>query len=451
MKKLFDIVDEYKQLILDAERWIWNNPESGYKEFKTNEYMAKAFEEMGYKLTYAEGITGFYTVVDTGRPGPTVLVLAELDSLINFNHPECDKKTGAVHNCGHHGQCAILLGVAKALTRSEVLSELCGKIKLCAVPAEEGIEVGYRKGLIEKGVITFTSGKPEFIARRYFDDVDIAFMTHLATEDDKSKKLILTKGHNGVIRKHTRITGKSSHAGARPHEGINALNAANLALLSINSLRETFKEEDYIRVHSIITKGGDAVNAVPDEVIIESYVRGATPSAMKNATQAVNRAISASCAAIGAKAHIEDLPGSEPLNEDANLREVALGVFEEIAGKDGYAYTGKWAASSTDMGDLSTLVPSIHMYSNGAIGSSHGINYYVEDPYNACVNGAKAEIGLLYELLKNGAEKAKKVIEGFTPIFKTVDEYLAHKHSLSLDKDNVIYNEDGTITLCYKN
>ncbi|MBQ9756106.1 MAG: amidohydrolase [Clostridia bacterium] len=451
MKKIYDIVDEYKQLILDAERWIWANPEPGYKEFKTHKYMADAFIKMGYDLTYADGITGFYTTVDTGREGPTVLVLAELDSLINFNHPECDKQTGAIHNCGHHGQCAIMLGVAAALKREEVLEGLSGKIKLCVVPAEEGIEVGYRKELVKKGVIKFTSGKPEFISRRFFDDVDIAFMTHLSTEEDKSKKFILTKGHNGVIRKHTRITGKSSHAGARPHEGINALNAANLALLSINSLRETFVEKDYVRVHSIITKGGDAVNAVPDEVTIESYVRASNSIAMKNATQAVNRAISASCAAIGAKAHIEDLAGSEPLHEDANLREVALKVFEDIVGKDGYVYNDTWAASSTDMGDLSTLVPSIHMYTNGAIGSSHGINYYVEDPYNACVNGAKAEVGLLCELLKNGAEKAKEIIAKFKPVFNSVDEYLAHKNSLNMDKDNVIYNQDGTITLDYKN
>ena len=107
-----------------------------------------------------------------------MLILAELDSLINFMHPQCDKKTGAVHNCGHHAQCAAMLGIAGALTKKEVLDKLCGKIKLCLVPAEEGIEIGYRKGLMDKGIISFSSGKAEFISRRFFDDVDIAFMTH---------------------------------------------------------------------------------------------------------------------------------------------------------------------------------------------------------------------------------------------------------------------------------
>lgn len=450
MKKVFDIVDKYEKVILDAERWLWQNPETGYKEFKTNKYMAEAFEKMGYKLTYAENITGFYTVVDTGKPGPTVLVLAELDSLINFNHPECDKQTGAVHNCGHHVQCAVMLGVAAALKHKEILDDLYGKIKLCVVPAEEGIEAAFRKDLVKQGIIKFTSGKPEFISRRYFDDVDIAFMTHMSPKQD-GFNLLLTKGHNGVIRKLINVKGKAAHAGGHPEDGINALNAANLALLAVNSLRETFVEKDYVRFHSIITKGGDAVNAVPDNVQIEAYVRAANPFALKKVNNEINRAISATVAAIGATAHILDLPGSEPLIEDANLREIALDVFEKIVGKDKCKYYDDWLASSTDMGDISTLFPSIHMYTNGAVGASHGKDYYIVDHYNACVNGVKAEVGLIYALLSNKAEKAKKVIANFKPLFASIDEYLAHKNSLALDKDTVIFNDDGTVTIDYKN
>lgn len=445
MKKILDIVDEYEQLIFDAEKWIWENPEPGYKEFKTNKYMAEKFEAMGYELTYAKDITGFYTIVDTGRPGPTVLVLAELDSLINFNHPNCDKETGAVHNCGHHVQCAIMLGVAACLKRKEVLDGLCGKVKLCVVPAEEGIEAGYRKELVKNGVIKFTSGKPEFISRGFFNDVDIAFMSHLSSRTDC--KFVLFKGSNGVIRKHITIKGKSAHAGDNPSGGINALNAANLALLSVNSLRETFVEKDYVRFHSIITKGGDAVNAVPDNVQIEAYVRAANPIVMKRVNTKINKAISATVAAIGAKAHIVDLPGSEPLRGDENLRNVALGVFENIVGKDGFKYVDAWLASSTDMGDITSLFPAIHIYVTGAKGTAHGVDYLVEDRYNCCINGAKAELGLIYELLSNGAEKAKYVIDNFTPSFNSVEEYLNHKNSMSIDKDTVVFNEDGTITI----
>ena len=452
MYSFLKVINEYEQMILNAERHIWNNPETGYREYKTTEYLISQFKKLGYEekdIIRAENTTGFYTVVDTNKEGPTILVLAELDSLINANHPQCDPETKYVHTCGHHAQCAAILGVAAALKKEEVLSKLCGKIKLCLVPAEEGIELEYRESLIKQGVIKYTSGKPEFISRGYFNDVDVAFMVH-ANILPSGKKFCLTKGHNGVIRKTITVKGKSAHAGAYPHLGINALNAANLMLLTINSLRETFTEETFARVHSIITKGGDAVNAVPDEVKIESYVRAANPISHKKINDDVNRAISACAAAIGASVTISDYAGSEALNEDETLRNVALDVFENLAGKDGYIYEGEWKSSSTDMGDISTLFPAIHCYTGGGIGTAHGTDFYIEDPYLACVESAKMQVALLYELLSNNAKKAKEVIANYTPVFNSVDEYIKHKDSINMKKDCVIYNNDGTITLNFK-
>jgi metal-dependent amidase/aminoacylase/carboxypeptidase family protein len=111
MHRVIDTVEKNNKLMLEAERYIWANPETGYREVKTSEYMAKKFRELGYELTMAEGITGFYTVIDTGREGPEILVMGELDSVICPSHPDADPVTGAVHACGHHAQCAALLGV----------------------------------------------------------------------------------------------------------------------------------------------------------------------------------------------------------------------------------------------------------------------------------------------------------------------------------------------------
>ena len=144
MEKIISAVEKNKQLILDTERYIWKNPETGYKEFKTNKYMAETFEKLGYELTYADGITGFYTVLDTGKPGPEILILAELDSIICPDHKESDPETGAVHSCGHNAQCAALVGIAAALKEEGILDDLCGKVRLCAVPAEELLEIEYR-------------------------------------------------------------------------------------------------------------------------------------------------------------------------------------------------------------------------------------------------------------------------------------------------------------------
>ena len=93
MKDIIQVVEKNRQLILDAERYIWKNPETGFKEFKTSKYMAEQFIALGYELTYADNITGFYTVLDTGKEGPNVLVLGELDSIICHNHPDSDPET----------------------------------------------------------------------------------------------------------------------------------------------------------------------------------------------------------------------------------------------------------------------------------------------------------------------------------------------------------------------
>ena len=106
------------------------------------------------KLMEAGNIPGFYTDVDTGRPGPLVLVMGELDALICRTHPESDPETGAVHCCGHACQVAALLGLAAALKEPGVLEGLCGTIRLMAVPAEELIEVEYREQLRKDGIIS---------------------------------------------------------------------------------------------------------------------------------------------------------------------------------------------------------------------------------------------------------------------------------------------------------
>ena len=158
-------VDKHRDLILKTQDYIWKNPETGYREVKTNRWMEETFESLGYEIVRAGDIPGFYTVIDTGRPGPEVLV--ELDSLICREHPDADPETGAVHCCGHSAQCAALVGIAAALKEPGALDGLSGRIRLCAVPAEELIEIGYRSQLKKEGRIRYLGGKPEFLYRGY--------------------------------------------------------------------------------------------------------------------------------------------------------------------------------------------------------------------------------------------------------------------------------------------
>ena len=441
MEKLLKSVDKYRQLILDAERYIWANPETGYKEFKTTKFLAEKDEELGYKLTYAENITGFYTTIDTGREGPTILILGELDSVICPSHPESDPVTGAVHSCGHNAQSATLLGIAAALTEPNVLDDLSGKIKLCAVPAEELLEIEYRQGLIEKGIIKYMGGKSEFLHRGYFDDVDLAFMVH-TTSGEEFK---VNNGNVGCIAKKIIYKGVSAHAGGSPWNGKNALYAATNGLNSANALRETFKECDLIRFHPIITKGGSMVNAIPEEVIIESYVRGATFDAIKQANRRINQALCGSALSIDCNVEIEDIPGYAPNSNDKGLIELCKVAYKSVFPDKEFIHSPTTSSGSTDMGDLSSIMPTIHPYAPGAVGNSHGNNYYIVNPELACVDNAKFQLALLFKLLENGAKKAKEIISNFDAPFKSIKEYLDYVDGFNRKGNRIHYNDGQAI------
>ena len=450
IQKIKAMVERHMDLVLQAEKDLWKIPEVGYKEFKTDAYLKEKFRALGYELTEAEGITGFYTVLDTGKAGPTVLLLAELDALYCADHPDRDPSTNAVHACGHYAQCATMLGIAAALKEQGALDGLSGKIKLCLVPAEEGIEIDYRMDLIKQGKISFASGKQEFLSRGYFNDVDLAFMVHVGMAEGTPENKLYRKyqGYNGVIRKKIVFKGKAAHAGDCPHLGVNALNAATLAISAVNNLRETFKESDFVRFHPIITKGGDVVNAVPAEVVMQSYVRAATTEALDSANKRINRAISAAAASNGCTVVISDIAGSEPFHEDERLTDFYKEVCEEIGGKDCYEDFGDvWVAASTDMGDLSVNFPAIHPYAIGAVGAEHGNDYKIPDPEKVCENSAVLQLGLLYRLLENGAEAAKVVKANYTPVFPTISDYVAFKKAQTAERHPVIQNADGSITI----
>ena len=439
MKNIIESVEKHKNMILDAERYIWNNPETGYKEVKTSAYMAEAFEKLGYELVLADGITGFYTVVDTGKPGPEILILAELDSVICPEHKDADPVTGAVHSCGHNAQCAALLGIAAALKEPGILDKFCGKIRLCAVPAEELLEIEFRTNLKKEGKIKYLGGKSEFLHRGYFDGVDLAFMVHASTA------FSVIKGSVGCLAKWITYKGVAAHAGGSPWDGRNALYAASCGLNAINAIRETFEEKDIIRVHPIITAGGKMVNAIPETAVLESFVRGATFEAIQKANYKVNRALCGAALSLGNNVEIVDLPGYAPLWNDKNLIQVSEEAAKLAIPEYSYLVSEKFSSGSTDMGDLCCVMPVVHPYSGGAQGRSHGNNYEIVDPVAACVGSAKLQMGMLLLLLENDAQRAKKVIAEYKPLFASKEAYLQYMDELNKEGDRIVYNEDETV------
>jgi len=431
----FDLVNKHSRTILEAERHIWSHPEAGFKEWGTSAYLANIFEAAGYVLTYAGNIPGFYTDIDTGRPGPRILILAELDALVAPTHP--DARNGCAHACGHNAQCAALVGVALALKEPGALDDLCGSIRLMAVPAEELIEIDYRNSLREQGILHYLGGKVEFMYRGFMDGCDLAFMVHTSAREHGI--FSCTRGANGCMAKEVVYKGKASHAGGTPQKGINALYAATQGLQAINALRETFADDEHIRVHPIMEANSGAVNIIPARATISTFIRGAAMASIIETNHKVNRALAAGALALGAEVEISDRAGYAPLVNAPALMAVARDCMIAVAGEDQVFFTDAWSSGSTDMGDLSTVIPSVHPYAAGATGSLHGDDCQITDPVKACILSAQAQVLMAVELLKDNAARARQVIDTFQPVYPSMEAYFEAVNQLMSDRDLVTY------------
>jgi amidohydrolase len=375
-------IAKHQNKILEIAEAIWDNPEKGYHEYKTAALVKKELESLGLQVTDNIAVTGCRAEIDTGRKGLTIAVLGELDALCLPNHPNADPASGAAHVCGHNFQIASMLGVAMALTQPEVKNNLVGKIVFIAVPAEEFLSNQDHKSLREAGKIKFIGGKQEIIRLGIFDDIDAAVMVHAGNSCH------CPESYNGFVMKRIMFKGKAAHAGLCPEAGANALYAANLALNAINANRETFRDEDTVRVHGIISNAGSAVNIIPDDVEMEIMIRAKTVAAIKDAAMKVDRSVRAGALAMGVEVEIETLPGYMPLRRNETLAKVYEQNLKLLHPETVLRNSGH-RPSSTDMGDLSCVIPVLHAYSCGIEGTFHSCEFHAADPVKACVEPAK--------------------------------------------------------------
>ncbi len=424
-KRACAAIDRYRDELIGVSRQILNNPEPGFSEHKTSQLVADKFDEMGIDYRRGLAMTGVKGHVSAGGgSGPRVAVIGELDSLIVNEHPHADGETGAAHACGHHCQIGMMLGAIRGLTQPDVLAELSGELVPFAVPAEEFIEVARRLQLREEGKLEFMGGKQELIRLGEFDDVDMAMMCHTAS-DMGEHKFAVGGTSNGHVVKYVQFLGRGSHAGSAPHMGINALNAASFALQAIHNNREVFRGEDTVRVHGIMTKGGEAVNAVPADVRLEWRVRSATPKAVVKNSAIVDRCFKAGALAVGAQVKITNIPGYLPMKHDTHLQELFRQNAASLLGESRtLVIPGRRnRGGSTDMGDLSHLIPVCHPYAAGAVGSGHSKEYLVTDYETAVISPAKIMAMVVIDLMAEDAKRAREVISSHRPAMKK-DAYL---------------------------
>lgn len=431
-KHVIEEIDKNEDNIISIGRKIYENPELGYKEFNTTKIAVEELRKLGCDVEENIVVTGCRARVGN-YDSPRVAVIGELDCILCKDHPDA-RKTGEFHGCGHNIQMGGFIGSAIGLISSGVLKELKGNVDFIATPAEEFIEIEYKEKLRSEGMIEFFGGKQELIKRGYFDDVNIAMMFHsLDMGDDKA---LVGTVSNGFVGKKIRFLGRASHAGSAPEKGVNALNAAMLAINNIHAQRETFREEDKVRVHPIITKGGDVVNVVPSEVVMECYVRARTVEAMVDANKKVDRALKAGAVAVGASVEITDIPGYFPILKYDELDEIFKNNLEKLGLEGKVAQKGDFTGSF-DFGDLSQIMPTLHPMIGGISGSLHSNEYRIIDEKLAYIIPAKAMAMTVIDLLYNNGENAKKIIENVS-LPMTKEEYLTYLRSI---RNKKIYEE----------
>ncbi len=177
-EKVCNYIDEKQKEIIHIGETIFDNPELGFKEIKTAQLIKKTFMRMNIAYEDNIAITGIKATVKGKKQGPKVAIIGELDAVKTPEHPRADKLTGAAHSCGHNAQLASMIGAAYGLVSTNIIDELAGQVCFIAAPAEEFVELEYRKKLKEEGKIQFFSGKQELIRIGVFDDIDIAMMVH---------------------------------------------------------------------------------------------------------------------------------------------------------------------------------------------------------------------------------------------------------------------------------
>jgi amidohydrolase len=307
-------------------RWMYDHPEIAYEERETSRHLAEFLAARGFTVEYpAYGLeTAFAARV--GSRGPEVVICAELDAL-----------PGVGHACGHNLIATAAIGAGLALV--PLVEELGCRVTVLGTPAEEK-----------------AGGKVDLIKAGAFNGAAAAMMVHPADEDT------LDPPHLAVDHLAVEFHGKTAHAAASPWEGRNALDAFVLAYVNISALRQHLYPTD--KTHCIITHGGEAPNIIPDYTRSEWYVRAATKSRLDGFMARVMDCFHAAATATGCTVEVtpvgheyQDLVSDPVLAGlfDANSRALGRPL---VPGAERDPATG----GSTDMGNVSHIVPAIHPF-----------------------------------------------------------------------------------------
>ena len=430
-QRIIEIIDKNRDEIIAFGRDIHNHAEMGYKEHRTSEKFAQALEQLDLGVMRHLAITGVKSTLKSERDNAVcVALLGEYDALMIPENASSNPETGAAHCCGHDAQLTGVLGAAMALCDDQVRKELCGNVCFFGVPSEEYGEVEFKDGLMRAGKIRYGGGKSELIRIGAFDDVDMCIAHHSGIVP-----LSVGSGTNsGFVSKVIRYKGKASHAAGSPDKGINALNAASLGLSAMSMIRETFRDEEHVRVHAIMTKGGDLVNVIPNNVVLEGLVRALTMDGVQETEVKFDRAFLGGAISMGAGIEISTRPGYLPVipvKDNQVLLEAAAVAAPHIKAVVTPAHSH--GGGSTDVGDVQHIMPVLQFRTGGFTGVTHGVDFTVVDEDMYYILTAKMFALATYRLLRNNANKAKDLVNSYQPKL-TKESYTAYMESMIRDE-----------------
>ncbi|WP_037368242.1 M20 family metallopeptidase [Amycolatopsis orientalis] len=348
-------VEKHADGLIQLSERLHADPETAWEEHRAAAAVPELLDRAGFAITpkYLGLDTAFHASFGSGPR--RIALCAEYDAL-----------PGLGHACGHNLIAASSVGAALGL--AEVADDLGITVEVYGTPAEEG-----------------GGGKIELLERGAFRGADLAMMVHPAPVDVAEARPFAVS--------HSKIsyTGKSAHAAAYPEAGVNAADAFTVAQVAIGLLRQQLPAS--VRVHGIVTRAGDAPNAIPEHASGRWYVRAETLAELSEVEPRVLRAFEAGALATGCELSVE--PESKPYAE-FRADETALAAYRANALELGREFAPDGTASrmnraSTDMGNVSQVVPAIHPYIG--IGSLPAINH--QRGFAAHCVGGTAERALL--------------------------------------------------------
>lgn len=318
-------VGELREPLLATSHDIHGHPELAFKEHHASGRLSDELERGGFRVTRGVGglATAFQAVLDGGEAGPTVAILAEYDAL-----------PGIGHACGHNIIATSALGAGLALARSG--QRFPGRVLIIGTPAEEG--GGGKILLAQAGV---------------FDDVAASFMLHPSRSDMVRRSSLASSRIDLVFH------GKASHAAGAPDLGINALEAVIQTFVGINARRLQMRAD--ARAHGIVTHGGDAVNIIPARASARFSIRARDRAYQRQLVAMLRQAAEAGATATGARLEWAETRGYDNIVPNPTIADVMARNMAAV-GRAVVEPAANERMGSTDMGDISQILPAVHAY-----------------------------------------------------------------------------------------